>query len=177
MTSSAQAEKPLCQADLENNVLTFHLSGDWILSNNLPKFETVLARTDIDLFNRDAISMAFNLKALKKWDSGLLTFLLNGFELSREAGTRFIWNTLPDDIRKLLELATAIPEKKGTRDTAVKTNFFERVGYSSMEAADGFSEAVIFCGDCIEKFMNHIFTLNKTQCLSACMKIRNTSPV
>src|SRR4030095_15094453 len=50
-------------------------------------------------------------------------------------------------LRRLLDLAAAVPEKKGARQEAVETRFRERIGNSASGAGMSLGEMLSFLGD------------------------------
>ena len=59
---------------------------------------------------------------------GLIAFLVQTSATCRARRIEQDRRGLPDGLRRLLELAEAVPEKKGTRSEAGKAPFFQRVG-------------------------------------------------
>ena len=51
---------------------------------------------------------------------------------------------LPAGVRRLLELAEAVPEKKGARKEEAATPFLERVGNSTIGAGESIGEMLNF---------------------------------
>jgi phospholipid/cholesterol/gamma-HCH transport system permease protein len=54
---------------------------------------------------------------------------------------------LPNGLKRLLELAEAVPEKKGARGETAKVSFFTRVGNASLGFGSSLGEFVSFVGD------------------------------
>ena len=54
---------------------------------------------------------------------------------------------LPAGVRRLLELAEAVPEKKGARKEEVEISFLERVGNSAVGVSSSVTEMLGFLGD------------------------------
>jgi phospholipid/cholesterol/gamma-HCH transport system permease protein len=72
--------------------------------------------------------VSFDTSGLTNWDSGLIAFLVQTSEACRARGINQDRKGLPEGLGRLLELAEAVPEKKGTRSKVVKDPFFQRVG-------------------------------------------------
>src|SRR5207237_2990533 len=53
----------------------------------------------------------------------------------------------PSRLRRLLELAEAVPEKKRARDETVETAFLERIGNTAIGAGTSLGEMLAFLGD------------------------------
>jgi phospholipid/cholesterol/gamma-HCH transport system permease protein len=54
---------------------------------------------------------------------------------------------LPEGARRLLALASAVPETKGTGRAGTRPPLFERVGRRALDAVEGFHEATRFVGE------------------------------
>ena len=54
---------------------------------------------------------------------------------------------LPAGVRRLLNLAEAVPEKKGARKEAAETPFLQRVGNTAIGAGDSLGEMLKFLGE------------------------------
>jgi len=64
--------------------------------------------------------VGFDTAALAGWDSGLITLLLKGFSLCSRAGREVLKDGLPRGVRRLVELATAVPERADLSRLKVK---------------------------------------------------------
>ena len=138
----------------DNGQLSFELAGDstlkvqlrgaWRLRGGLPS-ATLIQR---ELESASTVrGVAFDATGLTSWDSSVLTFLVEVSELCHQRGINMDRAGLPVGLRRLLELAEAVPEKKGARKEEVETRFFERVGNSAIGATSSLSEMLGFLGD------------------------------
>jgi phospholipid/cholesterol/gamma-HCH transport system permease protein len=91
--------------------------------------------------------VALEAQELTSWDSSVLTFLVEVSELCRQRGINMDRGGLPAGVRRLLELAEAVPEKKGARKEEVESPFFERVGTSAIGAGESLGEMLKFLGE------------------------------
>jgi phospholipid/cholesterol/gamma-HCH transport system permease protein len=91
--------------------------------------------------------VGFEAQTLTHWDSSILVFLTNVSELCRQHGIAMDRAGLPAGVRRLLELAEAVPEKKGARKEEAATSFLERVGNSAIGAGDSIGEMLQFLGE------------------------------
>jgi phospholipid/cholesterol/gamma-HCH transport system permease protein len=108
-----------------DSTLVVHLSGPWHLQRDLPPISLLVA----ELSSRPGIKrLAYETAELTHWDSGLISFLTNTAEICRARGIVEDRAGLPAGLRRMLELAEAVPEKKGARSEASRISFFERVG-------------------------------------------------
>ena len=120
------------------------LSGAWRLRGGMAsdaKLEQELARSP------QPAHVAFEVQNLTHWDSSILTFLTNVSELCRQHGIAMDRAGLPAGVRRLLELAEAVPEKQGARKEEVAALFLERVGNSAIGAGESMGEMLKFLGE------------------------------
>src|SRR6185436_9947121 len=92
-------------------------------------------------------SVAFEARELISWDSSVLAFLVDISELCRKRGIAMDRDSLPAGLRRLLDLAEAVPEKAGARRQAVQTPFLERIGNTTIGAGASLGEMLAFLGD------------------------------
>ena len=111
--------------------LEVHLAGAWRLRGGLPS--AALVKRELE----SAPSMrhiGFEARALTSWDSSVLAFLVEVSELCRIRGIDMDRTSLPSGLRRLLDLAEAVPEKKGARKGTVESPFLERIGNTAIGA-------------------------------------------
>ena len=105
--------------------LLIKLSGPWHLTRDVPS--AAILRQELE--SPGALkTVSFDTSGLTHWDSGLIAFLVQTSATCRARRIEQDRRGLPDGLRRLLELAEAVPEKKGTRSEAGKASFFRRVG-------------------------------------------------
>jgi len=123
--------------------LVVRLSGSWCLRSDMPP---------ASLFNEQlkAVSprrVAFDSTGLTNWDSALISFLTQSSELCRARGIEQDRSALQDGLRHLVELAAAVPEKKGARSDAKRPSFLTRVGDASIAYGISASDFLSFVGE------------------------------
>ena len=127
-----------------DSTLVVHLSGAWHLQRDLPPISLLVA----ELSSRPGIKrLAYETAELTHWDSGLISFLTNTAEICRARGIVEDRAGLPAGLRHMLELAEAVPEKKGARSEASRISFFERVGNVTIGYGLSVGEFLGFLGD------------------------------
>jgi phospholipid/cholesterol/gamma-HCH transport system permease protein len=131
--------------------LVVRFSGSWHLDRNLPPATELIPVLDA---RPTAKRISFDTTALADWDSGLLSFLTETDELCRNRGIVADRAGLPTGLRRLLELAEAVPEKKGTQAAAKRESFFARVGNSTLAAEASAREFLSFVGQLTIAFGN-----------------------
>ena len=127
-----------------DSTLLVTLSGPWHLTRDVPSTEGL--RREIESASM-LKTVAFDTSGLTHWDSGLVSFLVQTSEACRAKGIKQDRKGLPDGLRRLLELAEAVPEKKGTRGPSVKAPFFERVGNMTLGYGLSVGEFMGFLGE------------------------------
>jgi phospholipid/cholesterol/gamma-HCH transport system permease protein len=120
------------------------LSGPWHLSRDLPSAALVIPELGKPPTpNR----LSFDTSGLSGWDSGLISFLLELESECRERGIKEDREGLPAGVRRLIELAEAVPEKEGTRSAAKRSLLLERVGDWVLAYSVGMADFLNFFGD------------------------------
>jgi phospholipid/cholesterol/gamma-HCH transport system permease protein len=118
------------------------LSGRWCLDQDLPSPAGVFEAREA----QGARTLSFDAGGVTDWDSGLLTFVR---ALSREAAQRQVEadrSGLPEGVRRLLELADAVPVKE-TGEGGKTDGFLERMGKETIDALAATGEFLAFLGD------------------------------
>jgi phospholipid/cholesterol/gamma-HCH transport system permease protein len=130
-------------------VLLVRLAGRWRLADDLPSPAKV--REEVERAG-GVRRLAFDTSGVTEWDSGLLTFLRR---VIRDSTTRRVEadrTGLPDGVRRLLDLADAVPEKE-TKRSAGPTPFLVRVGTQALAGLDGAREFIAFLGEATLAFL------------------------
>lgn len=136
-----------CEVSLDRSpegALRVRLSGAWGLGEGLPAVDPVRR----ELASEPPPSQVdFDVADLSEWDSNVLTFLVQVDELCTERGVTTNRATLPDGLRRLVELATAVPETKDAREKAEAPPFLARVGMATQGVSEGGVAMVEFLGE------------------------------
>jgi phospholipid/cholesterol/gamma-HCH transport system permease protein len=128
----------------DDKTLQICLAGDWLLDKDIPSAGRI--REEISV--RPQIGrVVFYTPDLAKWDSGLLTFLVKVIDYCAGANLRVDNRGLPEGIRHLLDLASAVPERKGTRKKSERIPLLERTGESAVAFWRSLSEMSAFVGE------------------------------
>ena len=141
-SGSNQGSVRLTRAD--DRTLLIKLSGAWHLTRDVPS--GALLRKELESVAL-LKGISFDTSELAKWDSGLIAFLVQTSAACRAHGIDQDRAGLPEGLRRLLELAEAVPEKKGTRSAEVKSPFFERVGKATLGYGLSIDEVMSFLGE------------------------------
>jgi len=126
------------------DTLLVKLSGEWKITEPLP------ATADVEKALESARGIrriSFDTKDLGAWDSGLLTSLIKIFETCSRAKIEVVKEGLPEGVRRLISLATAVPERKGARKEAKKEAFLSMVGGEAVAFYRSLLEILDFLGE------------------------------
>jgi phospholipid/cholesterol/gamma-HCH transport system permease protein len=124
--------------------LAIRMSGTWQLQHGLPSINVV--KSEIESFPQPKLVL-FDTQELADWDSSIVWFLTKVSALCRERGVPVDRGKLPKGLRRLVELAEAVPEKKAARREFVPMPFVERIGNSAINAALSVAETLNFVGE------------------------------
>ncbi len=133
--------------------LILRFSGRWHLDKDLPPTTEVMRALDARPAPKRVL---FDTADLANWDSGLLSFLTETDELCRTRGIVADRSGLPTGLRRLLELAEAVPEKKGTQAAPKRESLFARVGNATLGFTAAASEFITFVGQLTVAFGNMV---------------------
>ena len=134
---------------LTDDTLRVRLTGNWIIGNELPSANEVQKQVES---GPQIKRITFDTQELTKWDSALLTFLIK--IIDQGSGNQIITDRegLPKGVRRLLELASAVPEKKTHREK-VREPFLSRIGTSAINFKLSVDEMLAFIGDVFLAFI------------------------
>ena len=138
------------------NTILMRLAGVWRLRGGFPS--AALVQRELES-SPEARRVVLEAQELTSWDSSVLTFLVEVSELCRQRGINMDRDGLPAGVRRLLELAEAVPEKKGARKEEVETPFLERVGNSAIGTGESLGEMLKFLGEMSVTFVR-LFRMN-----------------
>jgi phospholipid/cholesterol/gamma-HCH transport system permease protein len=126
------------------NSLLVRLAGDWTIGGDIPSVDEINKQVDSGL---PVQVLTFDSQDLGRWDSGLITFLLKVFDQCSQRQIDADRTGLPEGVRRLLDLAAAVPEKKDARKVALQEPLLVQVGKASMEVARQVTALTAFLGE------------------------------
>ena len=132
------------------DTLLVQLQGDWTIGQKLPSAEEVGKQVESDHAIRQ---IAFDISALSDWDSGLLSFLTKIINQCSAKNITVNQEGLSEGIQKLLQLAFAVPERKGARKEAVREPLLDRIGTSAINAGQSSIDTLDFIGEAFLAFL------------------------
>lgn len=128
----------------DKGVLVVELAGDWRARAGLPGIEPVAK----DLDGAEAWrALEFDTIGLRRWNSGLIVFVLQCNELCRQKQVEFRPQGLPAGVAKLIQLAEAVPGNKDTGRSSAPLPFLGLVGGRAVGAWAGGKGMLTFVGE------------------------------
>ncbi|HZO81771.1 MAG TPA: ABC transporter permease [Candidatus Binataceae bacterium] len=137
------AEHRLSYGRLPDGTLMVTVGGSWNLNAGLPS----LAEFESALDGQPPRRVAFDCRGLRAWDSSLVTYLTEVARLADEHHLALDRAGLPAGARRLLELAEAVPEKRGGRAPPVRAGLLARVGMISIGCGVSVGQFLAFLGE------------------------------
>jgi len=131
-------------ARLDQGRLLVRLSGRWQIGGDFPPPERI--REEVESAPPIRV-IGFDTKRLTGWDTGLLNFLFKLKDLCTEINARFDGSGLPPGARRLMALASAVPEKEDARRTVEKISFLAQVGGEVFAFLRTAGEMLAFIGE------------------------------
>ena len=124
--------------------LRLSLAGIWRATTGMPSVDQVYEELRAKAAGRRIV---FDTTGLGAWDSGLLSFLLELDRLSARGELAVDPVGLPDSVKRLLRLATAVPERAEARRGVTPEPFVTRVGMATIDLIRGSGESLRFLGE------------------------------
>jgi phospholipid/cholesterol/gamma-HCH transport system permease protein len=122
--------------------LCVSFAGCWKTGNTLPSFDDLNRQIDT---NPQIRRVTFDTQSLTGWDSSLLTFMIKLVNLCSAKKIEYDEGGLPPGVKRLLDIATAVPEKK-TYAAKKREPFLSRVGAKTIETGRSAAEMIEFIG-------------------------------
>src|SRR5580700_6340348 len=140
---SALRSSQLSFGRASGDTLVLALAGDWHLKRGF----TSGAAAELELARRPIPRrLAFDAVSLGEWDSSLVAFVTEVLELSHARDVAVDPAGLPSGLRRLVELAEAVPETKDARPAAARAPLVERVGAATIVYAESIGGFLAFLG-------------------------------
>ncbi len=155
------------------DTLLVGLSGAWLLRTTLPEADELRRELSAGAPTK---GVSFDTHELGKWDSALITFLLEIFRLCQQQGIEIDQTGLPDGLQKLLHLATAVPPKKDARKEAKPPPLLARIGEGTLEVVKSSGEMVSFLGEATLAFARLIRGKAQYRKVDLALVIQETGP-
>jgi phospholipid/cholesterol/gamma-HCH transport system permease protein len=153
--ASGRSGKPAQTPDLakvslqrDGDQLVVGLAGTWQISAHLPGTTVVEAALDGPPAPE---GIQFDSEGIEGWDSSVLTFLMGVEDAADDRSIPVDHEGLPDGVRRLVELARAVPER-GTRAEEAKGSPLARIGRLGLTVYDGAVGELEFLGEVARAF-------------------------
>jgi phospholipid/cholesterol/gamma-HCH transport system permease protein len=127
-----------------SDTLLLRLAGVWKIGQELPQADPVLGQIRSE---PEVRRIAFETQDLRGWDSGLLTFLTKVMGHCSQENIEVEEAGLPEGVRRLLALASAVPERRGARREATHASFLARAGDAAVAFSRSSIEMLDFLGE------------------------------
>ena len=141
-----------------DNTLLVQLAGNWQLQRGVPELTEIQQQLDDTSRVRQ---LTFEVLDMPAWDTGLLTFLLQLLGHCQQHQIAVDQSGLPEGVRRLLALATAVPEREGARRGASRLSWLAQVGTATLTALQSAPELFRFIGEARLTFVR--FALGKAR--------------
>ena len=133
--------------------LQLHLKGDWTRITGIPAIEPVQQA----MRQRATDCLTFDLRELGAWDSMLIVFLRKLEATAHAQSVAFQHETLPQNLRDLLKLSSAVPERQGARRHESAPGLLTRVGNLTIGFFHDAWALLDFVGEVLLTFISFIF--------------------
>jgi len=157
MDAAIESEGTKCELGFSQpaeDTLLLRFSGDWRIGKDAPSSDEVEKQLQSTPGLRQ---VTFETRDLTEWDSALLTFLIKVFSICAQGNITPDKSGLPEGVRRLLELASAVPEKKDTgKGGIVKESFLYRVGDDVLAMVRSAGEMLEFIGAASVAFLKFL---------------------
>jgi phospholipid/cholesterol/gamma-HCH transport system permease protein len=128
------------------DTLLVELSGSWRLQDEIP----ALTAVEQALAAEPRVQrLVFETTALTAWDSGLVTVVLDILHLGAQRHLEVDQEGLPEGLRRLVHLSTAVPERQGARREAIREPFLDRIGKETLALIASVGDLLGFIGEAI----------------------------
>jgi phospholipid/cholesterol/gamma-HCH transport system permease protein len=130
--------------------LVVHFSGSWTVESELPSAADLQPQLDTEPRPQ---RLLVDTRALTSWDSGLVTFLRTLAELCGQRQIALDRAGLPEGVRRLLDLAAAVPERQGARREAMRDPILARIGQATIATTASAGRMLGFLGEAFLAFL------------------------
>ncbi|MFN0243925.1 MAG: ABC transporter permease [Planctomycetota bacterium] len=141
--SSTTGDAGALELERTGDDLVVRLSGVWRLA---------LPRGSIDALQREIVErpprrVAFDARAIRAWDSGLVALVRRVRALAAERSIAIDVSGLPDGVQRLLHLAEAVPEALGVAPKTASPAPLARIGTAVLGARARLLDVLEFLGE------------------------------
>jgi phospholipid/cholesterol/gamma-HCH transport system permease protein len=134
-------------------ILLLRLAGSWKLREGIPAITAVQEQVAAD---PQIQCITFATEEITAWDVGLLLFVRKLMAWGTQHQITVDRTGLPEGARRLLDLATAVPEREGARRQAVQDPLLARVGKATIAWVGASMEMLGFLGEAFLAFLQFL---------------------
>ena len=120
------------------------LSGAWRIGDAQPELDAVRAALATP---RGGARLSIANGGLGRWDSALATYVLKLLALCEAAGAKADISGLPEGLRRLIALATAVPQREDARRAEPPRSLATAIGVRTLRWADTVRATMHFLGE------------------------------
>ncbi len=126
-----------------DNTLVVRIAGTWNISDGLHSVEEFKEKIGATPPSR----VSFETTELRAWDGSLLVYLAKLKDYCFKLSISVAGHGLPVGVANLLDLATAVPEKKDARKEKRRIPFLTKIGEATLNAGSSAGEMLSFIGE------------------------------
>jgi phospholipid/cholesterol/gamma-HCH transport system permease protein len=130
--------------------LLLELSGSWTVQSERPAVAELQRQLEAEAHVE---RLTFDTQHLGAWDSTLLTFLRRIEDICERRQITVDRAGLPEGIRRLLDLAAAVPERREARRGDAGDTLLARIGKGGLEAVEAARQMLEFLGESFLAFL------------------------
>lgn len=119
--------------------------GRWTVEAALPDPSEILDT----LADRPGVGLRLCSREVASWDSSLVAVLMRVADAAKAQGRTLDTSLLPEGVRRLLNLAVAVPERSGTERKQKRGGLFTGTGVAVMQRWKNFNDLLTFIGETI----------------------------
>jgi phospholipid/cholesterol/gamma-HCH transport system permease protein len=127
-----------------DDTLLVKLSGSWEMGNEIPSADEVRKQIEADTGIKRIV---FHTEEITDWGSALLIFLRGVVDQCKQKNIHVKEEGLPKGVQRLLELASAVPEKKDARKQVGRASFLSIIGENAIAFIQSSGEMLEFIGE------------------------------
>jgi phospholipid/cholesterol/gamma-HCH transport system permease protein len=135
---------------LPDKPIVLRLSGAWNIYEKLPSSEEFQKHLEK---HTGIQRILFHTENLTAWNSSLLIFLTNIIDICTQNNVSVEKEGLPEGVQRLLDLAAAVPERKGARREKSRIPFLEQIANQSIDAWRSLIDMLNFIGEASAAFL------------------------
>ncbi len=128
---------------ITDDICCLYMIGDWTFLAGIPDPLPLLNQ----ILRAEPTTVCFDARQLQTWDSGLMIFLVELIDVCSQHNIVIDQKNLPEGVRRLLNLAYAVPERKGARRTVLGQPVLAMVGNITIEVHRTWNDMLTFLGD------------------------------